>query len=502
MPVIPVPESERERWEEGTRRLAMLSGRWKPVLREAMAQFFARQVRDRIGSAVDMSRAPFKYAIEALNTLYLDAPTVSAAELEPEVLAPLALDTLWPLRDEAQRIVLGLGECLIRWDYVDEPEPRLVQRIVLPNCVEVVTDPRDQHTLWMVRETMAIPLPEGGWQVLRETHDVRANRQPYIVEEWNEAAGWMDATAKHTRGLEDGVPYRDTRGRQIMPYGILHMTLGSHTWSPFEWAELVDAQLHAGCLQTWLLAGIRDNAYPTRVTVDLDMPTGTVVPDSPTAQGGAGGAYIMIEPSTILRMKTSPTAQGVGTITSLPATMDVQATSLAAANYVEQALQDAGLGPTDEAPARGVSGHAITISREALRRSQKRQIPPARMGDQRLLVVGAKLANRYLGASLPEQPSAWSLTYHGIPLSTAEVQSAVDRVVRLMEAGLMTREMALREVYPQMSETEAEELADELEHETSPADPAEDATEPTAETEDAMDGPADATDDSPDTTGE
>lgn len=466
MPAIPVPDSERARWEEGERRLAMLSGQWKPVLRAALGEFFAPQVRDRIGSAVDMSRAPFKHAVEALNTLYLDPPTVSAADAD---LSPLSPDTLWPIRDEAQRVVIGLGECLVRWDYVDQPTPRLVQRLVLPNRCEVIANPRDQHEIWMVRETMTIPLDTGGWMILRETHDTRENRVPFLVERWDDQTGWQNVTAEQTRDLDDGVPYRDAAG-QIVPYSLHHQTLGSHTWSWCEWAELVDAQLHAGCLQTWLLAGIRDNAYPTRVTVDLDMPTGAVVPEGDAARG-TGSAYILIEPSTILRLKTSPTAQGVGTVTTLPATMNIQETSLAAAGYVEQALQDAGLGPADEAPAKGVSGHAITISREALRRSQKRQIPPARLGDQRMLALGARLANRYLGASLPTDPAAYSLTYHGIPLSTAEVQSAVDRVTRLLDAGLMTRAMALREVYPQLAPAEAERLAAQLDERAMPPSP-------------------------------
>ena len=491
MPMIPVPDSDRERWEEGARRLSMLEGRWREALMRAMGEFFAPQVRDRISSAVDISRAPYKHAVDQLNTLYLDQPTVSAGAAD---LAPLAGDTLWALRHEAHRVTIGLGECLLRWDVVGTP-PRMTHRVVLPTCCTVITDPRDQHTILALTEVYEVPAPAGGCIILRETHDSREGQTPYRVDQWDDVTGWHDVTATQTRDLDDGVPYRDSAGVQIIPYSLHHFRLGSHTWAWHHWAELVAAQLHAGCLQTWLLAGIRDNAYPTRLTIDLDMPAGTIVPEGSVAGSSGGSAYVLLEPSTILRMRTSPTAPGgSGSVTTLQATMNVQETSLAAASYVEQALQDAGLGPADEAPAKGVSGHAIHISREALRRSQKQQLPAARLGDQRMLAMGARLANRYLSTSLPEEPTAYALSYHGIPLSTAEVQSTVDRVTRLLDAGLMTRAMALREVYPQMSATEAAALADELE----PEEPAE--VEPSTPAEDAVEDDAEETTDTGDTT--
>jgi hypothetical protein len=455
--------------------MSMLEGRWAPALRERMGQFFAEQVRDRINSAVDMSRAPYKFAIDALNLLYLDAPTTSTPDGED--LAPLVDGTLWPLRSQAHRIVLGLGEALIRYDVDERPngQRKLVQRIVYPHRCEVITDPRDQFRILYLREVMEIPTRDGGHRLYRETHDVRPESAVrYAVEEWVETEGvgaqWADVTLEQTRGLEGGVPYRDSAGAQVLPYAILHLTLGSHTWQWRVWQELREAQLHAGCLQTWLLAGCRDNAYPTRVAIDLDMPSGSMVPDGSVAGRQGGGAYVMIEPSTILRMRTSSTSNSPGNVTTLDATMDVGEMATVIAGYVEQALQDAGLGPPDEAPAKGVSGNAITISRDALRRSQRQQIPAARLGDQVLLALGATLANRYLGTSLPEEPEAYSITYHGIPLSTAEITTAVDRVTKLVDAGLMSKAMALVEVYPNLSPAGAQQLADEL-----------DADEPTAE---------------------
>lgn len=444
--------------------MSLLEGRWDSALRERMGRFFADTVRDRIASAVDMSRAPYKYAIDALNLLYLDPPTVAAGDAD---LAPLAGATLWPIRHQAHRIVLGLGECLIRYDVSESGGVRrLTHRLVLPHRCEVITDPRDQYKILVIREMMEVPQPDGRTCLYRETHDARPEAPtPYMVEEWvsdeSGAAQWMDVTAEQTRGLEGGVPYRDTAGAQIIPYALHHQAMGSHTWAWRVWAELVAAQLHAGCLQTWLLAGIRDNAYPTRVAIDLDVPAGTIIPEGSIA-GQGSSAYITIEPSTILRMRTANTAQGGGSITTLAATMDPAAVSSVIASYVEQALQDAGLGPPDEAPSKGVSGHAISISRDALRRSQRQQIPAARLGDQVMLALGARLANRYLGTALPEDPAAYAISYHGIPLSTAEIQVAVDRVTKLLDAGLMTRAMALREVHPYLSEADAAALAAEI----------------------------------------
>ena len=58
------------------------------------------------------------------------------------------------------------------------------------------------------------------------------------------------------------------------------------------------------------------------------------------------------------------------------------------------------------------NGEVGTISREALRRSQKQQIPAARLGDQYMLAMGARLSNRYLSTALPEDPAALRCDYN------------------------------------------------------------------------------------------
>jgi hypothetical protein len=108
-----------------------------------------------------------------------------------------------------------------------------------------------------------------------------------------------------------------------------------------------------------------------------------------------------------------------------------------------------------------------------------------------MLALGATLANRYLGTSLPENPDDYAISYHGIPLSTAEIQVAVDRVTRLVQAGLMSKPMALQEVYPNLSAVDAQRLADELDSDETKAE-VDMPDEPTAEVEaaDAAAAPA------------
>jgi hypothetical protein len=223
--------------------------------------------------------------------------------------------------------------------------------------------------------------------------------------------------------------------------------------------------------------------------MDVDVPAASSI------RGGDPTADRITADGTSLTLLHSR-GDKTGSTGTFAQTMEPSSALAAIDSKVSQALRDAGLGPVDEAPAKGVSGTAITISRESLRREQRRQIPAARLADQHLLATAARLANAYLGTALPTEPESYCIDYHGVPPSTDEVLAAVQRATSLMSAGLTTRERAIMEVYPEMTPKQAEDLASEIEADkaarapapmiprapmpqtTQPADPAADSTDP------------------------
>ena len=480
----PKDPSEKDRCEEGELRLRMLEGAWRDDLDEALNEFFAPEVIARIESARDISRAPYASAMNQINTLYQDDPTVSirgatdatepdddAEEPDP---APLLAPELWAARQQGQLWTLGLGEAATRVDLVTEPggARRLTYRAI-PGCLlQVRCSPSDPRRIVEVIETRP---PDGNGKWRRETHRAYPARGDapatgsFTVEEYdtNPGGGWVDVTANAITDFGEGGKvgdplYSDDDG-PIMPYALHHLTLGRSTWSWRRWSELVQAQLYVGCLRTFWLAGFRDNAHPIRYGIDIILPG--IAPEG--GPGTAGPARLLLDPSVFLEIHTRSGINQTGSVGTLEPTMHIGDALRGIDDYIAGALQDAGLGPADEAPARGVSATAIVVSRESRRTSQRQQTPAARLGDQQLLAAAARIWNKYGGgAKLPTDPAAYAISYRGIPLSTEEVRSIVDRVTALLNARLTTRARAILEVHPQMSPAEARQLAAEIDAET------------------------------------
>jgi hypothetical protein len=444
----PDPDSHEDanRWRLGEERHDLLESTWRVRLSSALSSFYAPEVLARL-TQPDISRCPFGFAIRTLNTLLDEEPVCGA--VVPGILTP----EYWAFRQEAQQLALGMGESLMR---VDVLGGRIRYRVVPSHCVEAEQDPDDPGWPIMVRETRQRQMADGCWVWTRETWRPKANE--FKIEQRLDS-GWVDQTAVWYKDRSIApYPYVDVKGEPVLPYALFHSRVRNRLWSPSIMEELVSATYATGCMNTFFLHGMRDCANPTTHAINLVCPAAVIEPGSP------GIGRIVRDPTTItpwaVADKTLP-----GTLFTIEATMEPLVQMQAIDLYVAAAYRDAGLGPTDEAPAKGVSGVAIQISRDSLRRSQTSQRPAARLADQRMLVTAARISNARLGTSYPTTEADYPIEYHGIPLSTDEVRAAVERVTTLLGAGLTTLRMALREVHPQLNATQIDALAREIEAE-------------------------------------
>ena len=459
----PLPESKQDQalWREAERRQSLLDGQWGGLAEEALGAFYAPEVVARF-STVDTSRNPAAYAWRTLNTLYDDTPTVTGAP--PEPLRAISTPELWALRQDAQLRALAIGESLMRID-VDGPEgaPEIRYRVVGAECVELEPDPDRPGRPRRVRETRQRRV--GGAMVwTRETwapDAVVEGRGGYSVEAWQQVEGgtdyaWRDVTP--TVLPEGGYPYADDAG-PILPYVLVHSEVHGTLRQPDRWRELISATMSTACLSTFWLHGVRDAAHPQPVMIDA-TPTSGVVDAVP---GSVPQVVLRRDPSSVWMLRS---IEGrTGSITSITSSMDPMGTLEAIDAHVAGALRDAGLGPTDEAPAKGVSGVAISVSREALRRSQRQQRPAAESADRQILAIAARLARAYGvpgAAGLPTSESAYSIEYHGIAPSTEETRAIAERQRILIELGLTEPWRAIAEVHPHLTDAEAMAMADRI----------------------------------------
>lgn len=478
--------ADQHRQDLADKKLLILEGDWTGLVDTALQAFFDQSVIGRIESARDTSRNPAKYAWKAVNTVHEIVPTTTIPDGKDP--SEIVTEALWALRHQAQLYTNALGDCFFRVDWRDGV---VCYRVVAPNVVEVEADSQDPTKIAWIRETM-LRWSGGSWVWTRDTFDLRGEKPIYRVDQWSDgdtakqiAPGWSEVTQLYASELRDGYPYW-SHDKPVMPYIGCHSRIGGTMYQEHGWLEVLAATIAAACLHTFWLAGFRDCAFGKYYTLDA------TIPSAANLREGEAPDRVLWEVGSILNL-VSKNPDRPGSLNSVPGTMNIAEALGAIDSYVANALRDAGLGPVDEAPAKGVSGAAITISREALRRSQRQQVPAARKADREILATAAKLANAYSTKPgrviLPEDPNEWQIRYNGIPPSVEEVNAAVTKATQLRGAGLATRWMGVQMAFPELTEQQAKDLADEIRREEAEERA---AANPQPQTEANADGPATA----------
>jgi len=449
MSTMPQPKGvDADRCAMQALRLRMLTGAWAEDALQREADFFAPEVRAMLPPA-EVSRNAFKSCIEQVAILYDEEWQVSAKEMESEDVALVVTPTLLPLNQERHRIERGLGECFMRLDW--EEGDTEVQYRVVPPCfaVEVEVDrKRNVVCLQELRPRCLNGKHEWTWDVW----DARDPQYPVWRIEREVDGKRFDATADYSTNLE--YPYRDKSGTPFVPYVLAHSRVGEHVFDYQSGHELVIGTLTASALWTFWIGGVRDGAHPQRAVIDgVVEVTGT----------SNGQSVVRMNPQTILQIASKKIGDQVmhAAIAQWEPAMDPAQAGKAIQDFEAGLCVSAGLSPADvSGGSNGQSGYAIVVSRDGLRRYQKKAIPPARLADTQILVMGAKLANVFAGANLPEEPSAWSIQYAPIQQSPDEIRAETEQVEKYISMKLMSRVQAVQKLFGLQHEAAEEWIAE------------------------------------------
>jgi hypothetical protein len=94
------------------------------------------------------------------------------------------------------------------------------------------------------------------------------------------------------------------------------------------------------------------------------------------------------------------------------------------------------------------SGYSLAVSREQVRTLQRVYEPQFRRGDLQLCAVSATLLNRANGTHYAEEPSAYRITYKGLPKSPGERMAELAEIKARTDAGLVGPVTAYQELNP------------------------------------------------------
>lgn len=428
MDARPIPEDadEARRWDASARRLRMLRGTWLTDLLARMSRMIGSVRRDAWGDP-DMSSNVFANVATTLAVLYDVVPQVDHDDPE----ARRRMNTLlgrasWSaVMQGVQRDVLGLRESAVRYDVdtvldtggdpIDRVRLRL--RSVAPCNIIAVPDElesdqpadlqelRDLDGKWVWEQWLA----DGTMRVLDArmndiTGDVLGSDQPALV---------------------------DRQGIGILPYVLYHAEVTTRLWSPEQWQELVEGTLTAGVYWSFFGHALRNASWPQRYMLDA-----TVGSD----QAPNGQREVVADPAAVLELtRTSESVQPqIGAWTT---SADPHAILQSVAEYERRLATNAGVPAADILRTSGDprSGYALQLSTEGRRTAARRFAPAFRRGDLMALRLIARLVNAALGQSLlPE--SGWRITYRSLPPAESELAARQQRILVLVDRGMMTPE--------------------------------------------------------------
>lgn len=436
----------------------MLTGEWEEDALAREADFFAEEVRMML-PAPELSHNPLLSAIQQVCITYDDPPAVTTKVGEPD-LSPILPEELWPLMQERAIKCEGMGECFIRLDW-DKADGRLTVRVVPSDMIARVKhrDNRPDSPVALEelrpRRNKATNTEEWTWDVW----DVSDPKNPiFRIEAVDKLDPKIrrDVTAEYADSPE--YPYRKKDTTPIFPWIIYHARVSNCMWNPYRGMEIVRGTLTVAALQTMWVAGFRDGAHPQRYIIDGEVQTTRTMPVSGDAISSArlGIDVVHMNPMSLLSIRSRGTDGRSASASQFQPAMDPKTAGEALEAFEAGLAMYLGISPADVSRGSAhASGYAIVVSRDGLRRAQRRMIPPARMGDRMYLATAAMMTNAYGGTSLPESPADYQIEYAGVGLTLDEVRAEIDEVKLLDEAGLIHPADAYLRFHPGLTRAQA-----------------------------------------------
>ena len=456
----------------------MQGGTWTPYIRQRMSEFFDPSVIERIESGIDASATAFKLSNEKKSILYDLAATISVNAKAADI-AAIDLDTFFAFAQERHLLCNALNDVVMRFDWTEAQKTetgtgigvRIVAADAICDCTPSKTVRDQAVACWELvpRHNAYTEKDEWTWEHWDVSNPGRpyfaifsADRKrdltpvyhPELYEDRDGKGAYYDSNGHRIRAF---YPYFDKAGQPIFPYVWWHTRIQNRLWDWKRRSEIVDGTLTAACLRTWFVTGLRDLAHPQRAAIDL------AVPGASSGRGSTEVDRLHLDASAILFFRS------IGAhplLTKLDPAMDPEKALDAIERYNASLLETDGLGIEPTNTSR-MSGYAIVVSRESLRRVQRQQTPPTSRSDRRALATIARMLNAYQGTNLPERPQDYGVSYHGVELSLEEIRSRLEQVAMLRkgEERLITRADALRLVNPHLSDQDVARKLEELDAE-------------------------------------
>jgi hypothetical protein len=379
---------------------------------------------------VDMTSNPAWYVTSQLAALYRQIPELDPPDGAEDAAAAMTEAGYWELAQRVQRDTIGLNDSLVRVD-LDAGVPSY--RLCWPDLYEVDWHPLRPQQPTAVREWIADPDDATKWVCLHVRPQDRVYRafDTSGVDVSRRVLGG-DFTGERYPWAIDGVP--------VLPYVAYHAAESGLALDPYTGAEVFEGTLQLGVYYSFFGHILRNAAWSQRYGINVRPAGGEVDEEGRTRA-------IVTDPATMLALENSDDAApgSVGQFAP-PISPDVVLASIERyeRRLVEMALSQVGVSRR-ESDVR--SAMSLAVSREQQREAQLAYAPVFGRSDRRLCQLTAGLMG------LTAAP--WRIQYKAVGRDASEMTAEAQRLVALVDAGLMTKVEAYQVLHPAMSDIEA-----------------------------------------------
>ena len=448
IPIRPTATNDEDaaRWELTSARHRLMDGAWYEDLRGFMQQH-VDPGRLAVWGAPNQSFNLFKMLVSQVNCIYDEEASVRNNAFTPESEKLLGLVMPWPRMQKHAGYVLGMRESAVRIEHSRKYPLGINLRLVTPDYLETEA-PLDAPTLpHLVRE--ARPRKLGGEHLyLWDTWDVRDPERPSFTirrggpDSEDVTAEVMTPQEWAWRSPVDQRPY--------LPWTVYHAADAGVPWDPAEWHELVHGTLSVAMLWTFWMHAVKEASWDQKYAIDLLL-QGV----ENRGRGRAAHSRVAVDPASLLMFVSK---DGRGSVGSIAASIDPMRLAEAIVMYQSLIAVHLGISASDITfgPSEAKSGVAMSLTRDGLRRVQRRYFPQFRAGDEELVQKIAWVHNAFRDPVLPALPTeGYRVAHTSLPLTTEEIRGILERNAKLLELGLKSEVDVLIEMEPGLSRDEA-----------------------------------------------
>lgn len=453
-PGFPMVE-EAQRCLHTRLRRRMLEGTWRDDLLRAICARVGLIRTEAWAESPVLETNPFAAICKELAVLYVEPPLVRhdlAAPAEVNAMEDaLASAGLWGLLARMQRYCLGLREMFIRID-LENGYPTF--RPVYPDMVWALPrQDKPDHPVEVRELRQRDVLGKRAW-----TYDILSVRDPakpvYAIHLCREDGNIGEDISEQfwdTPRSGDAYPYRRRDGTPFLPIVLYHAErTGDRLFDSYTWAEIVDGSMSLAVKANLLDHTFVQASWPQRWMLGAEV-AGT--------ETDGKRREIVTDPATVMQLRKQEDFDGQPQVGQWQPGGDVEKMQAVLEGMSAQLASEAGVSVSDIQRLNSQrSGVSISLTNEGKRSQQRRFAVHFREPDQRLIAIVAALLNRYnegeqLPANYPE--GGWQILYRELPLSPDELNARRNNILELMDAKLISRLQAFRELNPGLSEQAA-----------------------------------------------